>query len=37
MRTLLQLIICLVIAWGIIALLWPQIGESAKQEPRLRG
>jgi hypothetical protein len=36
MRTLLQLIICLIIAWGIIALLWPQVAEAVQQRPRFR-
>jgi hypothetical protein len=37
MRTLIQLIICLIIAWGMIALLWPQIADITKREPHLRG
>jgi hypothetical protein len=32
MRMLVQLVICLVIAWGVIALFWPQ-GEEPPEPP----
>jgi hypothetical protein len=31
MRTLVQLAVCVVIAWGVIAVLWPQIWEASRK------
>ncbi len=31
MRTLIQLVICLVVAWGAIAMLWPQVWEGPRK------